>query len=73
MLFYLCIGIVFMVILDIFYVSYSFSKKKFKFVWPLQFLRSVCGMFVTVLFLPFLGIPHIFPFIVLNRNLYHYA
>lgn len=44
----------FLVILDIFYVSYSFTKKKFSFVWPLQALRSVCGLFVTVLFLPFI-------------------
>src|SRR3569833_4362844 len=54
-IFYICIFIVCLVILDIFYVSYSFSRKKFSFVWPLQALRSVCGLFVTVLFLPFLG------------------
>jgi len=53
-IFYICIFIVCLVILDIFYVSYSFSRKKFSFVWPLQALRSVCGLFVTVLFLPFL-------------------
>lgn len=54
-LFYLCLAIVCLVILDVFYVSYSFSKKKFAFVWPMQALRSVCGLFVTVLYLPFLG------------------
>lgn len=43
-----------LVILDIFYVSYSFKQKKITYVWPLKVLRSVCGLFVTVLFLPFL-------------------
>ncbi len=62
--FYLCIFLVCLVILDIFYVSYSFSRKKFTFVWPLQALRSICPLFVTVLFLPLLGIH--FP---LNSNL----
>jgi len=52
--FYLCIVLVCLVILDIFYVSYSFQKKKFKFLWPLQALRYICGLFVTVLFLPLL-------------------
>ena len=54
-IFYLCVSIVVLVILDVFYVSYSFSQKKFAFVWPMQALRTVCGLFVTVLFLPFLG------------------
>jgi len=54
-LFYLCLAVVCLVILDVFYVSYSFSKKKFAFVWPMQALRTVCGLFVTVLYLPFLG------------------
>lgn len=54
-IFYICIFAVFLVILDIFYVSYSFTRKKFSFLWPLQALRSVAGLFVTVLFMPFLG------------------
>lgn len=52
---YIGIFIVILIILDIFYVSYSFTRKKFTFVWPLQALRSSVGLFVTVLFLPFLG------------------
>ena len=62
--FYLCIFLVCLVILDVFYVSYSFSKKKFAFVWPLQALRSTCGLFVTVLFLPLLGGSFFFAFFV---------
>ena len=54
-IFYICLSIVVLAILDVFYVSYSFSQKKFAFVWPMQALRTVCGLFVTVLFLPFLG------------------
>lgn len=51
---YIMIFVICLVILDICYVSYSFTKKKFAFVWPLQVLRSVCGLFVTTLFLPLL-------------------
>lgn len=53
-MFYVGLSIVVLVILDIFYVSYSFSKKKFAFVWPLHALRSLCSLFVTILFLPLL-------------------
>jgi len=53
--FYIMIFIILLIILDIFYVSYSFTRKKFTFVWPLQALRSSVGLFVTALFLPFLG------------------
>ncbi|CDW77649.1 UNKNOWN [Stylonychia lemnae] len=35
-------------------VSYSFSRKRFAYVWPVQALRSSVGLFVTVLFMPFL-------------------
>ena len=54
-IFYICVAVVCVVILDAFYVSYSFSKKKFAFVWPMQVLRTISGLFVTVLYLPFLG------------------
>ena len=53
-IFYVSILLVILVILDIFYVSYSFQQKKFKYVWPLKLLRSVCGLMVTVFFLNFL-------------------
>jgi hypothetical protein len=32
---YIMIFIVILIIMDIFYVSYSFTRKKFTFVWPL--------------------------------------
>ena len=54
-IFYLCIAVEVLVILDEFYVSYSYSQKKFAFVWPIQALRTISSLFVTVLFLPFLG------------------
>lgn len=53
-IFYVSMLIVILVILDIFYVSYSFQQKKFKYVWPLKVLRSACGLLVTVFFLNFL-------------------
>jgi hypothetical protein len=49
---YVCLGAILLIILNIFYVSYSFSQNKFKFMWPVYLLRSVAYYFVTVLFLP---------------------
>ena len=44
--------IILLMIIDIFYVGYSFSKKRFAVMWPLYVLRSVTSLVVTVLFLP---------------------
>ena len=55
-LYYLCILGVILVLLDFAFVSYSFSKKRFLCMWPLTVLRNVCSLFVTVLFMPLLGI-----------------
>lgn len=49
---YLLDMIILLIFIDILYVSYSFSKKKFSLMWPLTILRSVTSYFVTVLFLP---------------------
>ena len=51
-LFYLAILMVALTIVDIFYVSYAISKKKFSYLWPIEALRNTCGLFVTALFLP---------------------
>jgi len=56
-LFYICVSFVCLVILDIFYVSYSYSRKKLPFMWPLQALRTVAGLISTVIFLPIFGKP----------------
>lgn len=61
-IFYGCVFIVVLVILDIIYVSYryeinkslqnySIQKKKFRWLWPLKALRSVVVIMVTVMFL----------------------
>jgi len=50
---YCLMGIILLIILDILYVGYSFSRKKFTFMWPLQILRSVASFVVTVLYLDF--------------------
>lgn len=49
---YVLIFIILLIIADIIYVSYSFSKKKFKFTFPLIILAQIVPLFVTVLFLP---------------------
>ncbi|CAD8156622.1 unnamed protein product [Paramecium pentaurelia] len=49
---YILLVIILLIILDIIYVSYSFSKNQFAATWPLVVLRSVTSLVVTVLFLP---------------------
>ena len=51
-LLYTLIFLIITVILDIIYVAYSFSKKKFKFTWPLVYLAKIVPLIVTVMFLP---------------------
>jgi len=61
-IYYVCIFLVFLIIIDIVYVSYSFSKKRFLFMWPLTILRYVCSLIITFLFMPLLGF--------INRNVF---
>ncbi|EAR82220.2 PAS domain S-box protein (macronuclear) [Tetrahymena thermophila SB210] len=49
---YLLVFVILLVILDILYVSYSFSQKKFSITWPLKVLNQVTSYLVTVFFLP---------------------
>jgi hypothetical protein len=51
-LMYTLIFLIIVVITDIVYVAYSFSKKRFTFTFPLIFMAKVVPIFVTVLFLP---------------------
>lgn len=50
--FYISIFLVILTMIDVLYVSYAISKKKFSYLWPIRALRSVCGLFVTALFQP---------------------
>ena len=50
-LYALILGII-IIIIDIVYVSYSFSKKRFRFTWPLVILGQIVPLFVTVFFIP---------------------
>lgn len=49
---YLLIFMIILVIVDIVYVSYSFTKKKFRFTLPLVLLAQIVPLFVTFLFIP---------------------
>jgi uncharacterized SAM-binding protein YcdF (DUF218 family) len=51
-LLYALIFLIILVICDIIYVAYSFSKKKFRFTFPLIFMAKVVPIIVTVMFLP---------------------
>lgn len=53
-IYYLFVLAVTLVILNILYVSYSFSRKYFTYTWPLYVLSKVAKIFVTVLFMPIL-------------------
>ena len=50
--FYVCLVLIVAVVANIFYVSYSFSRKKVSVIWPVKLLRGVAGLVVTVGFLP---------------------
>ena len=52
--FYMGIFVVFLIIVDFLYVSYSYKTKKFSFVWPMQILRIACLLLTTILFIPLL-------------------
>jgi hypothetical protein len=49
---YLVIFSIVLIIIDIVYVSYSFTKKKFRFTLPLVLLAQIVPLFVTFLFIP---------------------
>jgi hypothetical protein len=51
-IFYVLVAIILFVILDIFYVSIAFSKKKYAFSWPVTALKVAIWLFTTVLYLP---------------------
>eukprot|EP01022_Parablepharisma_sp_SALTPOND_P033551 TRINITY_DN88_c0_g1_i1.p1 TRINITY_DN88_c0_g1~~TRINITY_DN88_c0_g1_i1.p1 ORF type:complete len:1755 (-),score=211.95 TRINITY_DN88_c0_g1_i1:16687-21951(-) len=55
-IYYFFIMIICLVILDIIYIGYSFSVKRFTVMWPLYILRSTCSLFVTVLFMPLIDL-----------------
>lgn len=51
---YACMLAITLVIINIGYVSYSFSRKYFTATWPLYLLRTIAKIFVTGLFMPLL-------------------
>lgn len=51
-LLYCLVFLIVLVLIDIIYVSYSFSKKRFRFTWPLVILAKLVPLFVTIFFLP---------------------
>jgi hypothetical protein len=51
-IFYFCILLIVLTVVDIIYVSYSFSKQRFTVLWPLILLREGVTLSVTVFFLP---------------------
>ena len=52
--FYSGVFLVFIAVLDIIYISYSLSKKKIAFLWPLIGLRFMFTKYITVLYIPLL-------------------
>lgn len=52
--FYVCLALCVVTILNIFYVNYSFGNKKTSFTWPLYTLKSLMSIFLSVLYIPIL-------------------
>jgi len=55
-IFYIFNILILLVIFDIIYIGYSFHTNRFTVFWPLTILRSTCGLFVTVLFMPLMDL-----------------
>lgn len=53
-IFYVALFIILFIKLNIIYVGYSFSKKKYSFMWPVYTLKVIFGLLTTILFYPFL-------------------
>ena len=45
-----------LVVMDILYIQYSFSRKRFNFSWPITILRTVMSLGSTIFFIPLLGL-----------------
>lgn len=54
-IFYICIFLVFIVIIDFLYVAISFKHKKFSFMQPIQILRIASILISTILYIPISG------------------
>ncbi|MDR3582384.1 MAG: hypothetical protein P4L67_03890 [Candidatus Pacebacteria bacterium] len=73
-IFYIFIFIVCLVVIDIIYIGYSFSIKRFTIMWPLYILRSTCSLFVTVLFMPLIDLlTSMVQCMYADGRWYHYA
>jgi len=53
--FYAIVVMVFLMILNIAYVSFSISRSYFTITWPLHLLRTCAKVIVTILFMPMFG------------------
>ncbi len=54
-IFYICIFLVFLVIIDFLYVAISYKHKRFSFMQPIQILRFSSTLLMTILFIPITG------------------
>ena len=53
--FYVCVFIVFLLIIDFLYVSHNYKMKRFSYNWPCQVLSVFCNLLITVMFIPVIG------------------
>lgn len=45
-----------LVLIDAFVVGYYFSQNQFKYVWTLRYMRLICTLFMTVLYIPVIAL-----------------
>lgn len=54
-IFFVAIFLLFVLILNIIYVAYTFSRKQATMRWALHLLSISCGLSISILFFPLLG------------------
>jgi len=54
-IFYVCIFLIFLIVIDFLYVAYSYKHRKLQFMWPIQILRTAFHLISTIFFIPMLG------------------
>ena len=54
-IYYVCIFLLFLIIIDFVYVAYCYKNRKFPFIWPIQILRHSCTLISTIFFIPLMG------------------
>lgn len=53
---YVCLGLMIFALMLVFLLSYSLSKAKQSFTWPVYLLRFLISLFITILYMPIMDL-----------------